>query len=144
MIRTMRQAETASAEIKKFSGGQTRIFRRRIDMPLTAMLKNRSTGESRELINSSDIPDGTKTVTVVVAEIRESPEGFNAPAIMFFEKPVFGKSSWAVNKTNMKMLIKWYGDDETKLVGKKIKLEVIKVRNPQTGEIVSSLAVAKP
>ena len=44
----------------------------------------------------------------------------------------------------MKMLIKFYGDDETKLVGKKIKLEVIKVRNPQTGELVSSLAVTKP
>ena len=55
----------------------------------------------------------------MIAEIRESPEEFNAPAIIDFEKPIFGKSSWAVNKTNMKMLIKLYGDDETKLVGKK-------------------------
>ena len=113
-------------------------------MPLTSMLKSRSTGEAGELINSSDIPDGTKTITVVIARIRESPEGFNAPAIIDFEKPVFVKSSWAVNRTNMKMLIKFYGDDETKLVGKRIKLEVIKVRNPQTGELVSSLAVTKP
>ena len=111
-------------------------------MSLKTMLQSRSTGEAGELLNSSDIPAGTKTVTVVVAEMRESPEGFNAPAIIDFEKPIFGKSSWAVNKTNMKMLIKLFGDDETKLVGKKIKLEVIKVRNPQTGEVVLSLAVA--
>jgi CTP:molybdopterin cytidylyltransferase MocA len=113
-------------------------------MTLSSMLKKRSTGEAGELINSSDIPDGTKTVTIVIAAIRESPEDFNAPAIIDFEKPIFGKPSLAVNKTNMKMLIKLHGDDETKLVGKKIKLEVIKVRNPQTGEFVSSLAVTKP
>jgi hypothetical protein len=113
-------------------------------MPLTTMLKNHSTGHAGELINSSDIPDGTKTVSIVIAGIRESPEEFKAPAIIDFEKPMFGKSSWAVNKTNMKMLIKFFGDDETKLVGKKIKLEVIKVRNPETGEFVPSLAVTKP
>jgi hypothetical protein len=113
-------------------------------MTLTTMLRNRSTGEAGELINSSDIPDGTKTVNIVIAGIRESPEEFNAPAIVDFEKPSFGKSSWAVNKTNMKMLIKLFGDDETKLVGKRIKLEVIKARNPQTGEFVPSLAVTRP
>jgi hypothetical protein len=111
-------------------------------MTLSAMLKSRSTGEAGELLNSSDIPAGTKTVTIVVADVRESPEGFNAPIIIDFVKPIFGKSSWAVNKTNVKMLIKLFGDDETKLLGKKIKLEVIKVRNPQTGEVVLSLAVA--
>ena len=47
-----------------------------------------------------------------------------------------------MNKTNMKMLIKLYGDDEERLVGKKIKLEVILVRNPQTGENVRGLAVS--
>jgi hypothetical protein len=111
-------------------------------MSLKTMLANHSTGEAGELLNSSDIPAGTKTVTIVVAGIRESPEGFKAPAIIDFEKPIFGKSSWAVNKTNMRMLIKLFGEDETKLVGKKIKLEVMKVRNPQTGELVLSLAVA--
>ena len=59
-----------------------------------------------------------------------------------FKAPVFEKSAWPVNKTNMKMLIKLFGDDERKLVGKKIKLEVIMVRNPQTGEVVPSLAVS--
>jgi hypothetical protein len=106
------------------------------------MLDNRSTGEARELLNSSDIPVGTKTVTVDIAEIRESPPGFNAPAIIYLKKPVFGKSAWAINKTNMKMLIKVFGDDEKTLIGKKVRLEVISVRNPQSGEIVPSLAVS--
>jgi hypothetical protein len=39
------------------------------------------------------------------------------------------------------MLAKLLGDDETNLIGKKIKLEIVSVRNPQTGEIVPSLAV---
>jgi hypothetical protein len=106
------------------------------------MLASRSTGETGELLNSSDITPGTKTVTIVVARIRKSPEGFNAPAIIDLEKPIFGKSSWPVNKTNLRKLRKLFGDDETKLVGKKIKLDVITVRNPQTGELVLSLVVA--
>jgi hypothetical protein len=111
-------------------------------MSLKQMLQSRSSGETGSLLNSSDIPIGTKTVTIEIAEIRESPDGFNAPAIAQLKKPVFGKSAWAINKSNMKMLIKLFGDDEQKLVGKKVKLEVISVRNPQTGEIVPSLAVS--
>lgn len=74
--------------------------------------------------------------------LREAPEGFSAPAIIDLKKAVYGKSAWAVNKTNLKMLIKLFGEDEQKLVGKKIRLEAISVRNPQTGEIVPSLAVS--
>jgi len=55
---------------------------------------------------------------------------------------VVNKPKSFLSGTNTKMLIKLFGDDEMKLVGKKIKLEVIKVRNPQTGELVLSLAVA--
>ena len=57
-------------------------------MTLSTMLKKRSTGEAGELINSSDIPDGTKTVNIVIAGIRETPEEFNAPAIIDFEIPL--------------------------------------------------------
>ena len=100
-------------------------------MALTTMLKSRSTGEAGELLNSSDIPAGTKTVTIVIAEIRESPEGFKAPAIIDFEKPIFGKSSWAVNKTNMKMLIQFFGDDETELVHELARLRVADLNHLQ-------------
>src|ERR1700730_741356 len=52
-------------------------------------------------------------------------------------KPVYDKSAWAVNKTNLNVIIKDHGEDETKLVGKKIKLEVVSVRNPKIGEMVA-------
>jgi hypothetical protein len=110
-------------------------------MTLKTMLDNRSTGQAGALLNGSDVPTGTKTITIEVACIRESPEGFNAPAIIELKKPLYGKHAWAVNKTNLKVIIKIFGDDEEKLVGRKIKLEVISVRNPQTGELVPSLAV---
>jgi hypothetical protein len=45
-------------------------------------------------------------------------------------------------QNNFKALIKLFGDDEKKLRGKKIKLDVISVRNPQSGDVVPSLAVS--
>jgi hypothetical protein len=106
------------------------------------MLESRSTGPVGALLNGSDVPVGTKTVTIAVAGIRESPEGFSSPAIIDLAKPIYGKSGWAVNKTNLKAIIKLFGEDDKGLVDKKIRLEVISVRNPQTGEIVPSLAVS--
>lgn len=111
-------------------------------MSLKTILNSRSTSQAGALLNGSHVPAGTKSLTIEVAGIRESPEGFGAPAIIDLKRPVYGKTAWAVNKTNMKAIIKLFGDDERKLVGKKIKLEVISVRNPQTGEIVPSLAVS--
>ena len=108
-------------------------------MSLKKMLANRSNGPA--LLNGSDVPVGINSITITVAGVRESPEGFSAPAIVDFNKPVYDKSAWAVNKTNLKAIIKDHGEDETKLVGKKIKLEIISVRNPKTGEMVRSLAV---
>ena len=93
------------------------------------------------MLKGSDLQVGTKTITIEIVEVRESPEDFNAPLIIVFKKPVNGKSAWAVNKTNLKAIIKRFGDDAQSLVGKKLKLDVISVRNPQTGEIVPSLAV---
>jgi hypothetical protein len=111
-------------------------------MTLTKMLASRSTGQAGALLSGSDFPVGTKSITIEVAAVRESPEGFSAPAILDLKKPIYGKSAWAVNKTNLKALIKVFGEDEQRLVGRKIKLEIIMVRNPQTGEIVPSLAVS--
>ena len=111
-------------------------------MSLSTMLQKRSTGQAGSLLNGSDIPAGTKTVVIEIAGVRESPEGFSAPVILDLKKPIYGKSAWAVNKTNLKMLIKLFGEDEQRLVGRKVKLEIISVRNPQTGEIVPSLVVS--
>jgi hypothetical protein len=111
-------------------------------MSLQSLLAKRSTGQAGALLNGSDIPIGTKSITIDVAAVREAPDGFTAPAIVDLKKSVYGKSAWAVNKTNLKTLIKLFGEDEQKLVGKKIRLDVISVRNPQTGEMVPSLAVS--
>ena len=111
-------------------------------MSLTTMLQKRSNGQAGSLLNGSDIPAGTKTITIEITAVRESPEGFSAPVIVDLKKPIYGKLAWAVNKTNLKMFIKLFGEDEQRLVGKKIKLETISVRNPQTDEIVPSLAVS--
>jgi len=110
-------------------------------MTLKQMLDNSSNGKAGSLLNGSDVPAGTKSITIVVAGIRESPEGFGAPAIIDLKTPMYGKSAWAVNITNLRAFIKRCGAYEQNLVGKKFKLEVISVRNPQTGEIVPSLAV---
>ncbi|HTT23669.1 MAG TPA: hypothetical protein VMG82_32375 [Candidatus Sulfotelmatobacter sp.] len=110
-------------------------------MSLTTMLKNGSNGKAGSLLNGSDVPAGTKSITIVVAAVRESPEGFGSPAIADLKTPLYGKSAWAVNKTNLKALIKLFGEDEQRLVGKKVKLEIISIRNPQTGEIVPGFAV---
>ena len=111
-------------------------------MNLKQMLSKRGNGQAAPLLNGSDVPAGTKSITIVVAAVREAPEGFSAPVIIDLAKPVCGKAAWAVNKTNTKVILKQFGEDTASLVGKKIKLELISVRNPQTGDIVPSLAVS--
>ena len=109
---------------------------------LKTMLESRRSGKAGALLKGSDVPAGTASITIVIKEIRQSPEEFNAPVIIVLKKPVYEKSAWAVNKTNLKTLIKHFGEDAEKLIDKKIKLEVITVQNPQTGEMVRSLAVS--
>ena len=72
---------------------------------------------------------------------RVAPDDFGAPIIIEFKKPIHGKSAFAVNKTKGKLLIKLFGNDTKAFIGKKIKLEVISVRNPRTEKIAASLAV---
>lgn len=111
-------------------------------MNLKTLLDNRRSGQAGALLKGSDVPAKTKTITVEVEEVRESPEEFSAPVIIVFKKPVCGKSAWAANRTNVKAIMKKLGDDGARWAGKKIKLEIISVRNPQTSEIVRSLAVS--
>jgi hypothetical protein len=109
---------------------------------LTAMLESRRSGQAGALLKGSDVPEGTATITIVIGEIRQAPEDFNAPVIVALKKPIYGKTAWVVNKTNLKMLIKLFGDNVEKLASKKVKLVIIMVQNPQTGEMVRSLAVS--
>jgi hypothetical protein len=109
---------------------------------LKAMLANRRSGQAGALLKGSDVPEGITTITIVIDEVRQAPEDFNAPVIIVLKKEVYGKTAWAVNKTNLKLLIKLFGDSVEKLIGKKLKLVIITVQNPQTGEMVPSLAVS--
>jgi hypothetical protein len=111
------------------------------NMSLKDMLAAKG-GGAGNLLKGSDIPSRIKQVTITVEAIREAPDGFTAPALIDLKTEVYGASAWAVNKTNMKAIIKHFGDDEKKLRGKKIKLDVISVRNPQSGDVVPSLAVS--
>jgi hypothetical protein len=111
-------------------------------MSLRTILENSRTRQAGTLLKGSDVPSGTKSITIEVAAVRESPEGFGSPVILDLRKLVCGKPAWAANKTNVKQLIKLFGEDEHKLIGQKVKLEIISVRNPQTGEIGPSLAVS--
>ncbi len=111
-------------------------------MSMKAMLDAKSNGGGGNLLKGSDVPPRVKSLTIVVGAMREAPEGFNAPAIIDLKTEVYGANAWSVNKTNLKAIIKHFGDDEKKLIGKKIKLDVISVRNPQNGEVVPSLAVS--
>jgi hypothetical protein len=109
---------------------------------LTVMLESRRSGQAGALLKGSDVPDGTTAITIVIEEIRQAPEDFNAPCIVVLKKSVYGKTAWAVNKSNLKMLIKLFGDNVEKLIGKKVKLMIVTVQNPKTGEMVRSLAVS--
>jgi hypothetical protein len=120
----------------------TRMVRKESkNMSLKDMLDKKG-GGAGNLLKGSDVPSRIKQVVVEVAEIRESPDGFTAAFIIDLKKEIYGAMAWAVNKTNAKAIIKMFGDDEKKLKGKKIKLDVISVRNPSTGDIVPSLAVS--
>jgi len=110
-------------------------------MSFKTLLSKRSNGQAGSLLKGSDLPADTQTTIIEIAAVREPPEGFGALLILDLKKPVYGKPAWAVNITNGRMLMKLFGENEQDLVGKKIKLEVISVRNPKTGEIVPSLAV---
>jgi hypothetical protein len=94
------------------------------------------------LLTASDLPEGTRFTSFVAAGFEESPQDFHSPVIFTFSEPVYGKTAWAANKSNVKTIIKLFGSNEQDLIGKTIKLEVISVRNPQTGAIVPSLAVS--
>jgi hypothetical protein len=109
-------------------------------MSLKKMLDNHSDGPGAALLKASDLPPGTQSITIEVIDIREAPPGWGAPAIIEFKKAIEGKRELALNKTNHKAVMKKHGDDESALIGRKMKFDIISSRNPQTGEIVPSFA----
>jgi hypothetical protein len=107
-------------------------------------------GEGKPLLHGEDVPAGKSSVTIVIGELREAPDNFGSIAIIDFEKPVYEKESWAVNKTNMRAIQEKFGfDDEMtfeaaskRLKGKKLTLVKVKVNDPKKGKIVDSLFIS--
>jgi hypothetical protein len=96
---------------------------------------------AKTLLTGSVLPEGTRFVDIEVARFYESPDGFSAPVIFVLKEAVCGKTEWAANRSNLEIIFRLFGDDDNSLIGKRIKLEVIMVRNPKTKELVRSLAV---
>jgi hypothetical protein len=107
-------------------------------------------GEGKPLLHGSDLPAKSNSVVVICGDFREAPDNFGSIAILDFEKPVYEKESWAVNKTNMRAIMEKYDIDEdaefsavaAKLRGKKITLAKVKVNDPKRGKIVDSLFIS--
>lgn len=136
------KCDRLTLDVPKKAQGLAPKSREEDKMSLKTLLDNRRTGQAGTLLHGSDVPEGTKSFTIEVAGVREAPEGFGALVILDLKKPVYGKTAWAVNMTNLEVIRKLFGDDEEELVGQKIKLDVKLVRNPKSGEMVRSLAVS--
>lgn len=124
-------------EEKLFIGGSTA-------MPsAAALLKSKSNGEGGNLLHGSDVPKKTKEFDIVIVGFREAPTGFEGAIGLLDIKPVFDCQCWALNKTNFKAVMNALGDNTDKWNGKKLRLQVIQVRNPKAGTIGPSLAVVQ-
>lgn len=103
---------------------------------------NKKGGGAGALLKGEHVPARLKSITITVGAIREAPDGFFGVAIIDLKTPLYEQTAWPVNKTNMKAIIKLFGDNEKKLVGKKIKLDVVPMRNPSSGQMGVSLMVS--
>lgn len=102
----------------------------------------RGGGAGDNLLKGSDLPAGTTKITIVCIDVREAPEEFSSPLIMEIE-PVYDKTNWALNKTNIKALVTLIDDDYEKWAGHEIELTKHVGRNPQTKQEAWSLSVTK-
>lgn len=110
-------------------------------MSLKGMLEKKATGEGGVLLKGENVPKKTSRFSVKITGVRESPDNFTAPLIIDIDE-IYGCTAWAVNKTNTKALIELFGDDEKKMIGKKLALEVVSMKNPSSNKVVPSLIVA--
>jgi hypothetical protein len=95
----------------------------------TAAARGRTAGDN--LLKGSDLAAKTTKIKVVCTDMREAPEEFRSALIMEIE-PVYNKTEWALNKTNIKALVTLISDDYEKWIGWEIELAKSMVNNPQT------------
>ena len=101
------------------------------------------------MLHGSDVPAKQNHFKVICKELREAPKNFNSPAIMDFEKEVFGKTCMAINMTNIRALASIAGFEDAdnadfdkiaaKLKGKTIDVSVALVNNPKINKMTRSI-----
>jgi hypothetical protein len=111
-------------------------------MDAQALLARRKSKKSGALLKGADVPATVKSVKIEISEFREAPPGFDAPGICGLKKPAYERTAWAVNQTNLQLLIALLGPDTDKWVGKTVRLDLVPMTNPKTGAIVRSLIVS--
>jgi hypothetical protein len=111
-------------------------------MNAETLLERRRSRKSGALLKGADVPATVKSIKIEIAEVREAPPGFDAPAICGLKKPVYDRTAWAVNQTNLQLLIALLGADTDKWVGKTVRLDLVPMTNPKTGAIGRSLIVS--
>lgn len=109
-------------------------------MPSATDTSTKRGGSGDNLLKGSDLPQKTAKIKVVCVDVRESPEEFSSPLIMEIEE-VYGKSNWALNKTNIKALVSLIDDDYEKWSGHEIELTKFITRNPTSKQQAWGLSV---
>lgn len=92
-------------------------------------------------LKGTDLKKSERSITVKCTAIRKPGEGFLSPLIMDVECSLEGKTSFPLNKTNIKRLAELVGDDLEKAVGQKFRLEKVLVNNPKTNQMTYSLII---
>lgn len=98
-------------------------------------------GGGPALLKGSDIPKSAQRVTVFVNQVREAPEQWGSPLVADIDE-VHGAKAIALNKTNVKHLVRLIGDDYDDWAGFEVTFEKVRVNNPTTGEMTTGLEVA--
>lgn len=133
--------ETATVIVTRYCAEIREELRKAGGMSLKAMLEAKKNGDAGNLLHGTDVPKKTSRFAVKITGVRPAPEQFNGPSILDIDE-TFGCNAWAVNKTNHKALMELFDDDEKKMVGKKLWLEVVSMKNPSSNKVGPTLIVA--
>jgi len=96
---------------------------------------------SGNFLKGSDVPTGTNEVKVRALGFVTVP-GSRSPLVLQIEK-YLDRELMPLNKTNIKQVAAFVGDDLRAVIGRVIVLMVYPVNNPQTGQMSRGLYVSR-
>jgi hypothetical protein len=110
-------------------------------MPSASGAAHARGGTGEPLLKGTDL--GKNAVTVLCCEVRESPEGWGSALIMDFDPAIAGRTSVALNKTNIKALVEMIDDDYETWAGYDLTFERVRVNNPQTKQPTWGISITE-